>query len=71
VGRLAAAGADSPLFTPEALSALHRAASGLPRRLNRLADLALLIAYARDLPRVEEPTIAIAAREFHPDGLAA
>jgi type II secretory pathway predicted ATPase ExeA len=71
LGRLAAAGAGSPLFTPEALTALHRAAGGLPRRLNRLADLALLIAYAQDLPLVEERTIAIAAREFNPDDIAA
>ena len=70
-GRLAAAGARSPLFVPAALPALHRAASGLPRRLNHIADLALLIAYAQDLALVDERTIAIAAREFHHDGIAA
>ena len=58
-GRLAAAGAtDSPLFTQAALASLHRAAAGIPRRLNRLADLALLIAYAQELPIVDEPTVA-------------
>jgi type II secretory pathway predicted ATPase ExeA len=71
VGRLAACGATSSLFGPEALAALHRAADGIPRRLNRLADLALLIAYAEGLPSPEPRTIAIAAREFDPDGLAA
>jgi len=63
-GRLAAAGASAPLFSPEALSTLHRAAAGIPRRLNRLSDLALLIAYAQELPVIDEPTIAIAVREF-------
>jgi type II secretory pathway predicted ATPase ExeA len=65
------ADAGNELFSAAALSALHLAAGGLPRRLNRLADLSLLIAYARDLPSVDEATIAIAAREFQHDGLAA
>ena len=71
LGRLAAAGATTPLFTPEALAALHRAADGLPRRLNHLADLALLIAYAEGDPQTDPRTIAIAAREFHLDTVAA
>jgi type II secretory pathway predicted ATPase ExeA len=71
LGRLAACGATAPLFAAEALALLHRAAGGIPRRLNRLADLALLIAYAEGIPFPEPRTIAIAAREFDPDGLAA
>jgi type II secretory pathway predicted ATPase ExeA len=71
LGRLEAAGARSPLFSPAALTALHHAGSGLPRRLNRLADLALLVAYAQDLPIADDHTIAIVAREFNHDGIAA
>ena len=71
LGRLATAGARSPLFAPAALTALHHAANGLPRRLNHIADLALLIAFAQDLAIADEPTIAIAAREFNHDGIAA
>jgi MSHA biogenesis protein MshM len=71
LGRLAAAGATASLFTPEALTALHRAADGLPRRLNHLADLALLIAYAEGHPQAEPRTVAIAAREFNLDTVAA
>jgi type II secretory pathway predicted ATPase ExeA len=71
LGRLAAAGAGAPLFTPEALAALHRAAAGLPRRLNNLADLALLIAYAEGHRQADPRTVAIAAREFNFDNLAA
>ncbi len=67
VGRLGNAGARAQLFTPAALAALHHASSGLPRRLNRLADLALLIAYAQDQNIADHATIAIAAREFHSD----
>jgi type II secretory pathway predicted ATPase ExeA len=71
LGRLAAAGAASPLFTPEALSDLHRAADGLPRRLNHLADLALLIAYAKGDSHADLRTVNIAAREFRLDTVAA
>ena len=67
VGRLATAGARDPLFTQGALKSLHHAANGIPRRLNRLADLALLIAYAQDLPLVADPIVTIAAREFPRD----
>ena len=71
LGRLAASGAATPLFTAEALAALHRAADGLPRRLNHLADLALLITYAEGRPQADPRTIAIAAREFQLDNVAA
>ena len=70
-GRLAAAGAREPLFSPDALSALHQASDGLPRRLNRLADLALLVAYADGLSRPDARAISIAVRETDPDTLAA
>ena len=67
LGRLAAAGARTPLFSQEGLAALHLAADGLPRRLNRLADLGLLIAYSQDLETVDASVVAIAAREFNRD----
>jgi type II secretory pathway predicted ATPase ExeA len=71
LGRLAAAGARDPLFSPDALNALYQHGGGLPRRLNRVADLALLIAYAQELPIAEAHTVATAAREFNHDGMAA
>jgi type II secretory pathway predicted ATPase ExeA len=71
LGRLATAGAREPLFTPDALSALHRASDGLPRRLNRLADLALLVSYAEGLPRPDPRAISVAVREADPDLFAA
>lgn len=71
LGRLSIAGASEPLFLPEALAALHRAGDGLPRRINRLADLALLIAYAEGMSRPDTRAVAIAARETDPDWLAA
>ena len=70
-GRLANAGASGAMFDAEAVASLHRAADGLPRRLNRLADLALLIAYAEGLPRPDTRAVAVAAREADHDALAA
>ncbi|QDV32728.1 ExeA family protein [Tautonia plasticadhaerens] len=71
VGRLEAVGADRPLFDPDQLAALHLMADGLPRRLNRLADLALLIAFAEGLPRPDARCLEVASREASPDLLAA
>lgn len=46
--RLTAAGSDSPelVFTAKAAAALHEASGGAPRRIDRLADLALLVGFA-------------------------
>jgi len=44
--RLRAAGAQAEIFEPEALATLHELTHGVARRINRLCDLALLIAYA-------------------------
>ena len=66
-GQLDEAGARSPLFSPVALRTLHVSADGSPRHLNRLADLALLLAYARGLSIVDEATVEVAAREFNQD----
>ena len=70
-GRLAAAGARGPLFEPQALADLHQAALGIPRRLNHIADLGLLIAYAEGAATVGPRIAAVAAREFAADSLAA
>jgi type II secretory pathway predicted ATPase ExeA len=67
LGRLARAGATLSLFSPAALVELHRAALGLPRRLNRLADLALLIAYAQDQRVADEAMVRAAAQELNRD----
>jgi len=46
--RLRVAGASGTIFEPDALSALHALSRGVARRINRLADLALLIGYAEE-----------------------
>lgn len=44
--RLSVAGASSHLIAPDAFDALHELSRGLPRQINRLCDLALLIGFA-------------------------
>ena len=46
--RLQAAGAKRTIFEPDALETLYHLTGGLPRRINRLCDLALLIGYAEE-----------------------
>jgi general secretion pathway protein A len=46
VHRLHAAGAGEAIFDPDAMAEIHRLTHGIPRRINRLCDLALLIGYA-------------------------
>ena len=69
--KLRISGATRPIFDAESLDALYRHADGLPRRLNRVADLALLIAYARDRDCPDPRDVADAAREAIADPLAA
>ncbi len=66
--RLAVAGPDGAAagaapFDSAALAALHRLAAGVPRRINLLADRALLGAYAQGKRRVDKPTVLQAATE--------
>jgi type II secretory pathway predicted ATPase ExeA len=70
-GRLAAAGAQAPLFPPDALEALYHASEGLPRRSNRLADLALLVAYTSGSQCADARAVAIATRELELEPAAA
>jgi general secretion pathway protein A len=65
--RLRAVGGDSQaIFTPDALEAIESLSQGLPRRINRLCDLALMIGYAEDLPRVTAEVIDSVHHELAP-----
>jgi general secretion pathway protein A len=47
--RLTAAGAKWPIFDNEAIERVHQLTHGIPRRINRLCDLALLVGYGEEL----------------------
>lgn len=44
--RLQAAGATREIFAPDALQTAHQLSGGIPRQLNRLCDLALVVGFA-------------------------
>jgi general secretion pathway protein A len=54
----------SHIFTGPALEALHMRASGIPRRINRLGDLALMVGYAEDLNIIDAPQIEAVHQEL-------
>jgi len=62
--RLAVAGLTTALpFTKHAMQRVHERARGVPRRINLLADRAMLGAYAEGSPRVEARIVDKAAAE--------
>ncbi len=64
--RMSAAGAAdvNSIFDPAALEAMHQLSSGIPRRINRLGDLALLIGFAEEQRRVTAGHVAAVADEL-------
>jgi general secretion pathway protein A len=62
--RLMGAGATQTIFDTGALESLHELSQGLPRRINRLADLALLVGFADELPVITSAQIESAVNEL-------
>jgi general secretion pathway protein A len=62
--RLHAAGTPLEIFSPDAAATLHRLSRGFPRRINRLADLALLVGYAEQLDVIQPDAIEAVAAEL-------
>lgn len=62
--RLTAAGASRTIFDSAALEALHHLTHGIARQINRLADLALLVGYAEELPGLSADHIESVCEEL-------
>lgn len=62
--RLVAAGAAQPIFEDSALVALFELSGGVPRRINRLCDLALLAGYAESRTQITASEIESVGQEF-------
>ncbi|MEX2121366.1 MAG: AAA family ATPase [Pirellulales bacterium] len=62
--RLRAAGATRLIFEADALEALFYLTQGVPRRIHRLADLALLIGFAEERPTVAAAQVEAVAQEL-------
>jgi general secretion pathway protein A len=50
--RLNVAGAKRTIFEPAAIATIFQLTHGVPRRINRLCDLALLVGYGEELPTI-------------------
>jgi general secretion pathway protein A len=61
--RLSVAGCRKPVFTRQALGQLHRSTEGIPRRINVLADHALLAAYSKTAAVVDAKSVKTASKE--------
>lgn len=62
--RLAVAGRTAPLFSAEAVAALHRRTGGVPRRVNQLAATSLLEGFARDVEEIGPEVVEAAAADL-------
>lgn len=62
--RLRAAGATRTIFDPLALETIHTLTHGIPRQINRLCDLALLIGFAEELPTLSGAQVEAVCEEL-------
>lgn len=62
--RLQAAGATRSIFEPAALEALYYLSQGVPRRINRLCDLALVVGFAEELRTLGAAQVEAVAQQF-------
>ena len=55
--RLQAVGREEPIFEADALKCIFELTAGIPRRINRLCDFALLVGYANQMQRISADQI--------------
>jgi general secretion pathway protein A len=61
-----AAGSIEAIFDAEALEAVHQFSEGVPRRINALCDLALIVGYAQEQSMVNAALVESVYRELMP-----
>jgi general secretion pathway protein A len=64
VTSLVQAGAESEIFTDDALHRLHDLCQGIPRRVNQLANLALAAGAGRHVAQIDAEVVDSAYREL-------
>ena len=62
--RLEAAGARRPIFEPTAVTTIFEVSGGIPRRINRICDLALLVGFAEESTSISAEQIEAVAEEL-------
>lgn len=67
--RLFHSGSEQPIFTDEAIAALHELSGGIPRKVEQIAQLALLAGAGQQLSEIDAVTLAEAYEELGAGGL--
>lgn len=62
--RLRLAGGDTSIFTTAAMELIHDLSRGVPRRINRLCDLSLLMGFANECEQIGESLVWTAQDEI-------
>lgn len=62
--RLNAAGTEAPILDAQAIRSLWQRSRGVPRKLNQLCDLSLLVGYADGLTELTQTEVEAAAEEL-------
>ena len=62
--RLTTARAERMIFTDRAIEAIHEISHGIPSRINRLCDLALLIGFAESRTQLDADAVMDVSREL-------
>ncbi len=57
-------GSPSPIFTEEAISALHELSGGVPRKVEQIAQLALLAGAGQQMAEIDAATLVDAYQEL-------
>ena len=65
--RLLIAGTAEPIFTPEAVVAIHRTSRGIPRVINLICEHALILGYVEQIQQIPESAILSVAAELDLD----
>ncbi len=62
--RLSVAGGSPDIFEPEAVGLIHELSEGVPRRINRICDLAMLMAFANETETVSADQVLAVGEEL-------
>jgi type II secretory pathway predicted ATPase ExeA len=62
--RLQIAGTTAPIFSPEAILAIHRASRGIPRVINLVCEHSLIHGYVEQMPQITEAVVLAVAAEL-------
>jgi type II secretory pathway predicted ATPase ExeA len=62
--RLRIAGTSTPIFSPDAIHAIHRASRGIPRIINLVCEHSLILGYVDQLDQIPASVITTVARDL-------